>query len=82
MNRPEHIPAVRHSDKPAPEHVIAACPKTGDTAWLYDPRTRPVTATTGAWGKYVDYFYLCSECAHRHNFNYETETVAAEPDWG
>lgn len=45
------------------EVVAGGCPEC-DAHTTFERRLVPVTATTGAWGKYVRAAYECDECGH------------------
>lgn len=71
---PDAIPPVRdgegmESDTEPPQTIRADCPDTRQSAVMDDPEVRAITAPTGAYGKYVGYFYRCP-CGARHEFNY------------
>lgn len=78
----EEIPPVYESDEEPPETVVRECPESGETVEMSNPVVAPVTATTGAWGKYVAYWYACAECGKRHQFQYSQDPTRSSKRFG
>jgi hypothetical protein len=67
----------------ARRQIERECPDCGAVEYHTLVAAWPATATTGAWGKYLNPAYLCHGCKRVHTLLcYETDRDADRPEWG